>query len=158
VRKEESSLKRPIVKNAKLILVEDNPVLSRMIPLQMTKYGYEVVSVFSRGEDALKKSAELQFDLILMDIDLGGAMDGVTAAQALQRTKDVPVVFITSHDDKEMRGRTQSIRFSTCLAKPFTEREVALTIELSLQRARYEREREVLVKKIESLQQRLPNG
>lgn len=147
------------MKNAKLILVEDNPVLSRMIPLQMTKYGYEVVSVFNCGEEALKKSAELQFNLILMDIDLGGAMDGVAAAQALQRTKDVPVVFITSHDREEMRERTQSIRLSTCLAKPFTEREIALTIELSLERARHEREREKLLKKIETLQQqRLPNG
>jgi DNA-binding response OmpR family regulator len=128
------------VKTVKLFLVEDNPVLARAIPSQMTKYGYEVLGVSSDGEDALAKFSGLAIDLVLMDIDLGGPMDGVATAHAMQKIREVPVVFITSHTGPEIQARVRDVKSALCLSKPFTEREISLTIELCLLRMRFERE------------------
>jgi CheY-like chemotaxis protein len=125
----------------KVYLVDDNAMLARLIPTQMTKYGHEVLGVSADGEEALRRIPGLAVDLVLMDLDLEGVMDGVATALALQKERLVPIVFITSHAGPEIQARVKEVRFSLCLSKPFTEREIALTMSLCLERARHEQDR-----------------
>ena len=114
----------------KILLVEDDPTLARLIPLQLTKYGCKVVAVAKSGEDGIVQAARLVPELILMDVDLQGEINGITAAATIQKTQDIPIIFISSHADE--RGlQTQDSGPFSCLLKPLTEKELAMAIELN---------------------------
>ncbi len=143
------------MKTAKLLLVENNLLLARLLPLQLTKHGYEIVAVAKSGEEAIIKAAQHPLDLVLMDIDLDGMVDGIAAAAGIQAAQDVPVIFTTSHADAEIQRRVQAAGPVTCLLKPFTEKEISIAIEFNLYRHRAERERARLEAELRRLKDQL---
>jgi len=128
------------VKIAKILLVEDDAILARSIPPQMTKYGYRITGIASSGEEGVALATELQPDLILMDVDLRGVMDGMAAASAIRQTQNIPILFLTSHADSERTKKAKAAGPFYCLLKPLTERELAIAIELNLCRHQFEEE------------------
>ncbi|MDF2695859.1 MAG: response regulator, partial [Labilithrix sp.] len=64
---------------AKIILVEDDFVVARDIQQQLTRIGHTVVGSTSRGEEAVRLAQETRPDLVLMDVRLAGALDGIDA-------------------------------------------------------------------------------
>ncbi|MCC6468106.1 MAG: PAS-domain containing protein [Alphaproteobacteria bacterium] len=111
---------------------------------RLTRLGYAACGGARCGEDALARIADAHPDLVLMDTDLAGAMDGAQTAARLRERGDVPVVFLApSPDDARLRPHTEAGSFG-CIAKPFTERELHASIQAALYKHRLERaEREV---------------
>ncbi len=92
-----------------ILLVEDETIIAMSERLLLEKAGYRVV-VSPTGEDALKLVREAEaVDLVLMDIDLGEGMDGTDAAERILEIRALPVVFLTSHSEKEMVDRVKGI-------------------------------------------------
>jgi len=94
-------------KNKTLLLVEDDSVVSMVESMQLNAEGYTVIQ--SRcGEDAIAimASGKEPIDLILMDIDLGSGIDGTEAAREILKKRDIPVVFLSSHTEKEIVEKT----------------------------------------------------
>jgi len=71
-------------------------------------------------------------DLILMDINLSGEMDGISAAQKIKEDMDVAVVFVTGFDDPEYIERAKLVKFFGYVMKPFDEKEINGNIEIAL--------------------------
>ncbi len=97
-------------KQKTLLLVEDDVIIGMTEKKQLENKGYRVHHV-SSGEAAVKKIQENEFpvDLILMDIDLGSGIDGTQAAEQIQKHKDIPVVFLSSHIEPEIVQKTEKI-------------------------------------------------
>jgi CheY-like chemotaxis protein len=93
-----------------ILLVEDQILVARAEKLQLEEYGYNVYHVTSGGA-AIKflEANVLSVDLILMDIDLGPGMDGLHAAITILESRDIPLVFLSSHTDKAMIEKTETI-------------------------------------------------
>jgi len=92
-----------------LLLVEDEPIIAMAERLGLERIGYSVVHV-GTGADAIREaSRNPSIDLVLMDIDLGGGMDGTEAAATILRERDVPVLFLSSHMEKDVVERTERI-------------------------------------------------
>jgi PAS domain S-box-containing protein len=93
----------------KLLLVEDEAIIAMSESMTLEDNGFDVV-VCSSGEDAHK---EVQSDggisLVLMDIDLGAGMDGTETAEKILQTRDLPVIFLTSHTEEEMVRKVKGI-------------------------------------------------
>ena len=85
--------------HTRILVVEDESVIAADLCECLGDMGYQVVGEAASGEEALRKVARHRPDLVLMDIVLDGEMDGITAAECLQREHDVPVIFLTSHAD-----------------------------------------------------------
>ena len=85
------------------------------------------------------KVAELDPDLVLMDIHLRGGMDGVEAAEAIHNRFDVPVVYLTAYADPATVGRARVTEPYGYVLKPFEERELHVVIEMALYRHRMAR-------------------
>lgn len=85
-------------------------MVARAEKLQLEEYGYNVYHVTSGGA-AIKflEANVLSVDLILMDIDLGPGMDGLHAAITILESRDIPLVFLSSHTDKAMIEKTETI-------------------------------------------------
>jgi len=74
----------------RILIVEDDEIICNLITTMLERRGYSVVGRISSGEEAIVKAAELEPDLVLMDINLSGQMDGVSAARYIFPALPVP--------------------------------------------------------------------
>ena len=84
---------------ANILIVEDEAVVAADLAGKLERAGYHSVGVCSDGEDAVEAAKNLGPDLVLMDIRLAGAMDGVKAAERIQALRNIPIVYLTAHSD-----------------------------------------------------------
>jgi PAS domain S-box-containing protein len=92
-----------------LLLVEDDTVLAMAQKLQLEKYGY-YVQIAATGEQAVEAvDTSPGIDLVLMDINLGDGMDGTQAAGIILGAHDIPILFVSSHSDRETVEKTEKI-------------------------------------------------
>ncbi len=122
----------------RLLIVEDEVIVSMDIASRLELAGYEVVGTAPSAERALRLAASARPDLALMDIHLQGSMDGIEAAIELRRRHEVPVVFLTAHADDATVARARSAEPLGYVLKPFDDRELPLVVERALRRHRTE--------------------
>jgi len=92
-----------------LLLVEDELLLAMAEKMELEKCGYAVISV-ATGEKAIEAVDTCpEIDLVLMDINLGAGIDGTQAAEIILRNHDVPIVFVSSHTEREIVEKTEKI-------------------------------------------------
>ena len=119
----------------RILVVEDEAVVALDIRVQLSGHGYEPVGHAVRGEQAIALADTLHPDLILMDIRLGGAMDGIEAARVIRERHATPVVFLTAHAEDETLERARCVEPAGYVIKPFTERELRTVLEMALYKA-----------------------
>lgn len=120
----------------RILLVEDQRIIGLATAQQIRKQGYDVALAGS-GEEALElvtpgTQSEKRFDLILMDVDLGKGIDGVEASQRILSRYHLPVVFLTSHSDRETLGRVREVSRYGYVLKSSGELQLQLAIETAL--------------------------
>ncbi|MDA0733729.1 MAG: response regulator [Chloroflexi bacterium] len=114
------------------MVVEDSNIISRDIQKRLGNLGYEVPATAVSGEEAVEKAGQVQPDLILMDINLKGQMDGIEAAQKIQDQHSIPIVYLTAQSDDATLRRAKLTGPFGYLLKPFEERDLRTTIEVAL--------------------------
>jgi PAS domain S-box-containing protein len=122
------------------MIVEDETIVAYDIQSRLTRLGYDVVDIFSTGEEAIAKVQDLAPDLILMDIMLAGELDGVKTAEQIRRRFDLPVIFLTAYADEKTLQAAKLTEPYGYVLKPFEERELHSNIEMGLYRHQLERE------------------
>ena len=141
---------------AGILIVEDEGIIAADLAACLDDLGYQIAGEAATGEDALLQAAARRPDLVLMDIKLAGAMDGITAANRLRLEQDIPVIFLTSHADDATLDRARESQPFGYLIKPFAERELRAAIETSIFRhteaKRAEEERLRVERKIQEAQ------
>jgi len=97
-------------KEKTLLLVEDEAVIAMLEMQQLKAAGYKVIHV-SSGQKAIDLVCHKNeaVDLILMDIDLGKGIDGTETAQEILKTHKIPILFLSSHTEKEIVEKTEKI-------------------------------------------------
>jgi PAS domain S-box-containing protein len=120
------------VAQTQILIVEDEPIIARDLEETLTRLGYIVTAIASSGEDAVKKIVEHRHDLVLMDIILKGSMDGIETTACIQARYNIPFVYLSAYSDSEVLKRAQKTYPYGYLIKPFTERELAVAIEMAL--------------------------
>ena len=119
-------------KKHRILIVEDDELVAIFIQLKLELFGYQTVGQTSRGEDAIELAAQLHPDLILMDIQLAGEMDGITAAEEIRSQLTLPVVFLTGNkSESDFKRATQANAFGY-IVKPFSDQELRAVIEMAL--------------------------
>ncbi len=116
----------------RILIVEDDDIIANLISVMLEKKGYNIVGKIASGEESIIKAAELEPDLILMDINLAGIMDGVTAAGFIFQLFQYPIVFLTALCDDELLGRAKNAQPLGYVIKPFTDRDLSSNVELAL--------------------------
>lgn len=104
----------------RILIVEDDYFVGLQNEDMLIKAGFEVVGIATNSEYALSLAAQEQPDLVLMDIRLAQAGDGVEAASKLLERHGLRSVFVTAHADPATRSRAVSARPLGWLVKPFT--------------------------------------
>ncbi len=123
-----------------ILIVEDEAIVAADLAGKLRQLGYEVVGIAAQGEEAIAQVQRLGPQLVLMDIQLAGPMDGIEAAEAIRRRHDVPVIYLTAHSDAATLARAKLTGPFGYILKPFEERELATQIELALYKHQTDRQ------------------
>lgn len=121
--------------NAKILVVDDE--LSSVIYIQKTLelYGFNLLKHAETSEAAIRLAKSWQPELILMDINLGGEIDGIEAAEKICETEDIPIIFITGNPDDNNIKRAKKILPYGYLIKPFNSLQLLSMVEITLSNA-----------------------
>ena len=129
---------------ARILVVEDDLDLNRILCRTLTNRGYDVTSA-DNGISALSKTEEQTFDMIITDIMMP-KMDGFELADSIRMTnKEIPVIFMTARDDKPSKMLGYSIGIDDYIVKPFDMDILLMKIGAILRRARIEAQNELSV-------------
>ncbi|ADU67262.1 diguanylate cyclase [Desulfurispirillum indicum] len=120
------------MQQTRVLIVEDESIVALDIKSTLKNLGYDVAGICAYGEEAVKAVEDLSPHLVLMDIVLKGDMDGIEAAEIIRQRFHVPVVFLTSHADKQTLERAKITKPFGYIIKPFDDREIHSNIEMAL--------------------------
>ena len=137
-----------------IMIVEDEVIVAEDVRRRLEEMGYIVTGVVSRGDQALSQVRRTHPDLILMDIGLKGAVDGIEAAKTILHEEDIPIVFASAYSDDATLRRAKTIDPFGFVLKPFDERELRTAIEIGLYKHQTERrlrEREAMYRSLVEL-------
>ena len=136
------------ISGTRVLVVEDEAVVALHLRQELTKLGYTLAGIATRGEQALKMIEEVFPDVILMDIHIQGEMDGIETASRIPRYLHIPVIYLTAYSEDTTLKRAGDTHPYGYLIKPFLDRELHATIKMALVRSRAEeaiRENEALL-------------
>ena len=144
------------MENPRVLVVEDDQIVSDYLKLCLMLMGYTVADVCNRGEEAIKRTRELQPDIILMDIKLKGPMNGLEAAAMIQKEQDVPIIYLTGYGDDDMLQSAKATEPFGYLLKPFRENDLKNVIEIALYRHKIGKELKAREASYRNLAESLP--
>jgi two-component system cell cycle sensor histidine kinase/response regulator CckA len=122
-----------------ILIVEDDNIIAMELEERLRGLEYKVCGVSSSGQDAIAQAHRLRPDLVLMDIRLRGAMDGVEAAAEIRSQLDIPVIYLTAYADKSTLQRAKVTEPYGYILKPFEERELNTAVEMAIYKHLMER-------------------
>ncbi len=125
--------------NEKVLIVEDEGITALDIQQRLISLGYTVPDIASSGSEAVEMAGETSPDLVLMDIMLPGEVDGITAAEKIHASFDIPIIYLTAYADEATLQRAKVTEPYGYLVKPFKERELYIAIDMALYKHRMEK-------------------
>ena len=140
-----------IFRRLKILVVEDEKIIAKDIEATIKRLGHESVGIASTAEDAVKKAGEHRPGLILMDITLKGETDGIEAARVINDTFEIPVVYLTAHQDEVTIERSKSTNPYGFITKPLDDRDINSAINSAI----YRHDVEIKLKEAEERYSRL---
>lgn len=123
------------MENINILIVEDEMIIAAKLSLNLTQLGYEVSGIMPRGEDAILQCQDVRPDLILLDINLKGNLDGVETALVLQKLNiDIPIIYLTANADEATFERAKMTGPYAFISKPYKKIDLQRAIELVVNR------------------------
>lgn len=142
----------------RVLIVEDERLVAEDLRDTLTQQGYDVAGLVATGEKAIDKVAEVDPDVVLMDIHLAGEMDGISAAREIRSRHGTPVVYLTAFSNDQTLTRARETDAFGFVVKPFQDRAVIAAIEMALGKREKDRARRQREELFRSGLMRLPLG
>jgi DNA-binding NarL/FixJ family response regulator len=116
-----------------VLIVEDEALIAMGLRHQVSQIGMKVCGVADTASAAIVLAQEHRPRIVLMDVRLRGAQDGVDAALAIHDSVGSKVIFITGSQEPKTLARIHLDHPTAVLFKPMSERQLKITIEAALQ-------------------------
>jgi CheY-like chemotaxis protein len=112
-----------------ILIVEDEGLIALHLMEMLTEAGFTVPDPLASGEDLLDHlERSTPPDIILMDIGLGGKIDGIEAAQEVRKHYHIPVIFLTAYSDQTRMEEAKKVTSHRCLTKPVLQHDLLAAI------------------------------
>jgi PAS domain S-box-containing protein len=128
-----------VTESKSVLVVEDEAPIALGLTQSLREFGFGTARTASTGENAIQIAHEMHPDLILMDIQLAGRMNGIEAARAIQQDEDIPVIYITAYSDDSLLQPAKHTSPYGYLVKPVRGPELRTTIEVALHKHELDR-------------------
>jgi PAS domain S-box-containing protein len=120
--------------SAKILVVANKQITRKSLHKRLVSLDYVVGELFTMGEDALRAAEVEQPHLALVDLGLGGKIDGVETGRRIQDELNIPVVYLASDNDAQHLSRANAARPFGYIFEPWGEQQLAAVIETALYR------------------------
>ena len=117
-----------------IVIVEDETITQRYLQDIFAQYDVTVSGCFDNAVDTIEALKSIDCDMILMDINIKGSVDGIQLAKDLLKKYDFPIVFITAHNDDETFQEVLELSPYGFIEKPFSRKDIVFTLQLAYQR------------------------
>jgi YesN/AraC family two-component response regulator len=107
-------------KQKKVMIVEDEALTSLDLAMQLGDHGFIICQQAATGEEAIRIAAEEEPDIVLMDVNLPGTVDGIAAAETILARRPVVFVFMTGYSTAEEMARIHKLQPLAYLIKPIS--------------------------------------
>lgn len=123
------------MENPSVLIVEDQILIAQAIAALLKRRGFVVATICESGEEAIDYCKQATPDLVLMDIGLAGALDGISTASLLQEQAPVPIIYLSDHIDSRTVDRAKKTFPANYLSKPFIEEDLIRHIDIAINNA-----------------------
>jgi AmiR/NasT family two-component response regulator len=117
----------------RILVAEDEALIRLDLAEMLTEAGYDVVAQASNGEQAVDLSRVLRPDLVIMDVKMP-VLDGISAAEQINKERIAPVVMLTAFSQKELVERARDAGVMAYIVKPFSASDLAPAIDIARSR------------------------
>lgn len=128
-----------MINAVKILIIEDEMIIAANIAMQLKNLGYHVTATIPRGEEVFPSIEQSTPEIILMDINLKGDLDGVDIVHAIQKKYKIPVIYLTANADEANFNRAKQTNPYAFISKPFKKTDLQHAIELTIQRIEAEK-------------------
>jgi|WetSurMetagenome_2_1015567.scaffolds.fasta_scaffold03451_2 two-component system, response regulator PdtaR len=118
----------------KVLIVEDDRIIAGVARWRLVSLGYDVCGSVTTGAEALACIPDMHPDIVLMDINLQGEIDGIETAGRIKKEFNIPVIFASSHTDEETISRAKEVDPDGFVRKPFDDDDLRIALELGLKK------------------------
>ncbi len=146
------------MKKESVLIVEDDFIVAKVIEKNLVDLGYAVAGLVATGEEAIAKAGSERPDLVLMDIQLLGDMDGITASEKIHAAFKIPVIFLTALSDRQTFDRALVTAPYGYIIKPFSQNTLSTTIRVALNKKQADQKITDLHGWLDSTMNSLPEG
>lgn len=133
----------------RILIVEDDSVSALLLQRALEKNAHQIIGIADTGEKALEMLDEYGADIVMMDINLAGELDGIKTTEIINEKFDIPVVYLSASSDAETLNKVVGTNPSAYVIKPFNIRELNMVIELAIFKDRKEKELQKLNNELE---------
>ncbi|MFA5117729.1 MAG: PAS domain S-box protein [Candidatus Omnitrophota bacterium] len=128
------------MKKQRVLIVEDNSLVAKDLQKCLSNFGYMTLKPVTSGEAVIEAVESGMPDLVLMDIKLKGAMDGIAAAELVRSRFNIPVIYLTAFADDKTLKRAKITQPYGYIIKPFEEKELKAALEIAFYKVKIEQE------------------
>lgn len=115
-----------------IMIVEDDEITSLNLSISLQKFGYNIVSTCDNAKDAKDKISIHSPDLVIIDISLEEAFDGILLAKDIKEKYSIPFIFLTSHSDEDVISQAKQTDPYGYILKPFDPNSLHATIQMAI--------------------------
>jgi len=120
------------MESPKILILEDEFIVAEDMAIQLGKAGFRISGIFDNGKDTLESFSSDTPDIVLIDINIQGDIDGIQTAEKIQEHSSVPLIFITAYSGSVYFERAKKVKPHAYLVKPFNHLNLFTSIELAL--------------------------
>lgn len=115
-----------------ILIVDDNIVLTTVLEQLLSSFGHRVVGTAHSGDEAIALAKDVTPELVIMDINMPGKLDGIEAAEILKAELNIPVIFVSTRTDNDYLRRAMKVEPLGYIHKPFCREQIMATIEMAI--------------------------
>lgn len=120
------------MEHLKILIVEDEPMIAESLQEMLELMEHQVLAVAESGEEAVMQLLEQEPDLLLLDIQLKGKMDGIELARLIRQKYNIPFIFTTAYADEETISRAKAEGPYGYIVKPYGVKDIMAAIEVAM--------------------------
>jgi len=122
-----------------ILIVEDEWINADFISDLILSFGHNVMGIAKSAEETQEILSSKSCDIIFMDINIKGAIDGIKLAKQLNESKEIPIIFVTAFGDSETISDASETNIYGFVIKPFKDNQIEAALNVAISRIKKEK-------------------
>lgn len=117
-----------------ILIVEDDIINLQFMKTSLISLGFKNIYQASNANKALEVIKETKIDVVFMDINIEGAIDGIACAHLINQNRNIPIIYTTAYSDTETIIDASDTNICSYLIKPFDQKDIEINLYIALKK------------------------